>query len=288
MNMTKLPENQWLTEIHPGQGSAFSLQITDKLLEEQTPYQKLAVYHSTHFGNVLTLDGLMQVTTLDNFLYHEMMSHPALFVHEHPQRVVIIGGGDCGTLKEVLKHKSVKHATQVEIDERVTQVSLQYFPELATSNHDPRAELKFDDGIKWMDEADDNSVDVIIIDSSDPIGPGEGLFNAKFYRSCHRVLRDGGILVQQSESPLLHQPLIKSICDAMDEAGFSVVQPICFPQPCYPSGWWSCTLARKGKDLKHFREHDVEKRDFDTRYYTADIHRGAFALPPFLAEFLRT
>ena len=232
----------------------------------------------------MVIDCCMMVTTRDNFLYHEMMTHPALFTHARAKRVVIIGGGDCGTLREVLKHDEVEKATQVEIDERVTRLAEQYFPELCESNGDPRAELLFIDGIKYMKEIEPESLDLVIVDSTDPVGPAEGLFNAKFYASCFRALREGGILVQQSESPLVLLDLIRSMQGAMREVGFSTVRTLPFPQPCYPTGWWSCTLARKDGDLAAFREHDAKAKPFATRYYNADIHRAALAQPEFMRE----
>ncbi len=211
-----------------------------------------------------------------------MMSHPALFTHAHPRRVVIIGGGDCGTLREVLRHRSVEHAIQVEIDERVTRLAEKYFPELCESNADPRAQLLFIDGIKWMAECAPESLDVIIVDSTDPIGPAEGLFNAAFYESCLKALKSDGILVQQSESPLAHLPLLQSIRGAMKTAAFGVLRTLCFPQPCYPTGWWSATLARKRGDLDAFREGDAASKDFATQYYNPDTHKAALAEPEFL------
>jgi spermidine synthase len=211
-----------------------------------------------------------------------MMSHPALYTHANPRDVVIIGGGDCGTLREVLRHKSVESTIQVEIDERVTRLAEQYFPELCESNHDPRAQLLFIDGIKWMAEAKPESLDVIIIDSTDPIGPAEGLFNAAFYATCLKALRPDGIIVQQSESPLAHLPLLADIRGALTTAGFESLHTICFPQPCYPSGWWSGTMARKRGKLDAFREADVAAKPFATQYYNLDIHRAALAQPEFL------
>ncbi|HET7065100.1 MAG TPA: polyamine aminopropyltransferase, partial [Rudaea sp.] len=253
---------------------------------EQTPFQSIEIYESTDWGNVMVIDGCMMVTTRDNFLYHEMMSHPALFTHARARRVVIIGGGDCGTLREVLKHDEVESAIQVEIDERVTRLAERYFPELCASNNDPRAQLLFIDGIKWMAECEPESLDVVIVDSTDPIGPAEGLFNEAFYASCLKALRQGGILVQQSESPLVHLPLLKSMRNAMKLAGFNALRTLTFPQPCYPSGWWSATLARKGADLSMFRERGAATRKFATRYYNAEMHKAALAMPEFLREAL--
>ncbi len=277
--------NNWFTEQDTPTGCAFSLHLKNKLHEEQTPFQLIAIYETTEFGKLMTLDNIIMLTERDNFIYHEMMSHPVLLAHPNPRKVVIVGGGDCGTLHEVLKHPNLEKVLQIEIDERVTRLSEHYFPTLCESNNDPRAEFHFEDGIKWMANAPDNSVDVIIVDSTDPLGPGEGLFTADFYRDCRRVLAEKGLLVQQSESPLLHLELLQSMHQAMREAGFENTRSLQFPQCVYPSGWWTATLAGSG-DLTQFRENDARNKAFETRYYNADIQKASFVLPNFLAEAL--
>ena len=279
------PQN-WFTEQHGRSGSAFGLRVKERLHAEQSPFQSIEIYDTTDWGKLMVIDGCTMVSTRDNFLYHEMMSHPALFTHARAKRVVIIGGGDCGTLREVLKHEEVEHAVQVEIDERVTRLAEQYFPELCESNKDPRAELLFIDGIKYMAEQEPESIDLVIVDSTDPVGPAEGLFNEDFYASCYRALRPSGILVQQSESPLVHLDLIKSMRSAMRVADFHAVKTLTFPQPLYPTGWWSCTMARKGADLSGFRERGASTKQFSTRYYNVDMHKAALALPEFMREAL--
>ena len=275
-------DSTWFTEVEQKNGTAFSLRVRRKLHEEQSPYQRIEIWETTDFGNLMTIDGFVMLTGRDNFLYHEMMSHPALFTHPDPKRVVIIGGGDCGTLREVLKHPGVEHALQVDIDERVTRLSEQYFPELCESNGDPRAELYFGDGIQWMKDAQPGSVDLVIVDSTDPIGPAEGLFSEPFYRDCHRALGEHGLVVQQSESPLLHyRSIIRPMHKAMRDAGFSDTLSLQFPQPVYPSGWWTATLAGK-RPVTQFREADAQTKSFDTLYYNAAIHRGALAQPEFM------
>jgi spermidine synthase len=231
----------------------------------------------------MVIDGCTMVSTRDNFFYHEMISHPALYTHPNPKRVCIIGGGDCGTLREVLKHPSVEHAVQIDIDERVTRLSEIYFPELCESNNDPRAELKFIDGIKWIKEAAPNSIDLIIVDSTDPVGPAEGLFGEAFYRDCFNCLSENGMLVQQSESPLLHLKLIGEMRDAMSNAGLSHQQTLFFPQCLYPSGWWSATIASKA-ELAAFREQDCINKPFETVYYNTDIHKASLAQPEFFKK----
>ncbi len=284
--MTTLNDG-WFTEVFQNEGTAFSLKVRGKLHEEQSEFQKLEIYETDTFGNLMVLDGCVMLTSRDNFLYHEMMTHPALFTHKHPKKVVIIGGGDCGTLKEVLKHPDVEEAWQVEIDERVTKLSEKYFPELCESNGDPRANFFFGDGVQWMRDIEPNSVDVIIIDSTDPVGPAEGLFALDFYRDCMLALREGGIVVQQSESPLLHtDSIIRGIHTDMKKAGLGHVVTLPFPQPVYPTGWWSCTMGSKDNPLLYFREADAAERGFVTRYYNEATHHGALAQPQFMRDLL--
>jgi spermidine synthase len=283
---TMLESDQWFTEICKEGGSAFSVKVREKLHTEQTEFQRIEIYATEHFGNLMVIDGYVMLTARDNFIYHEMLSHPVLYTHPSPETVVIIGGGDCGTLREVLKHGRVTHALQVEIDERVTRLSEEFFPELCVSNEDSRAEFLFNDGIRWMREADPGSVDVIIIDSTDPIGPAEGLFTRAFYADCHRTLGEEGILVQQSESPLYHMAIINPMRKAMYAAGFSDVRTLFFPQPTYPSGWWSATMAGKQDLAGRFREADAANKRFETAYYSAAIHAAALTAPEFFKKAL--
>jgi spermidine synthase len=280
-------DDNWFTEASDVTGTAFSLQVTGKLADEKTPYQHIEIYETTTFGNLMVIDGFVMLSSRDNFLYHEMMAHPVLYTHPDPRNVLIIGGGDCGTLREVLRHDVVESARQVEIDERVTRLAEEYFPELCEANNDPRAALHFEDGIQWVRDAQPESLDVIIVDSTDPIGPAEGLFSEAFYRDCLAALKPGGLVVQQSESPLLHLKILKDMYAAMRGAGFLDVKTLQFPQPVYPSGWWSATMARKGERIEAFRVEDVKKRPFKTRYYNEDVHQAAFSMPPFFLEAVK-
>ncbi|MGM0542997.1 MAG: polyamine aminopropyltransferase [Pseudomonadota bacterium] len=283
--MSECQDDQWFTEVFDSHGSAFALKVSEKLHDVQSPYQHLEVYATETYGNLMVLDGCVMLTDRDNFLYHEMIAHPALFTHQDPKRVVIIGGGDCGTLKEVLRHPGVEHVTQIDIDEEVTKASERFFPSLVASNNDPRAELLFADGVKWVDDAGDESIDVLIIDSTDPVGPAEGLFKTDFLKRCHRILKPGGVMVQQSESPLYHSAtIIRELRRDMQEAGFDSVATLPFPQPVYPSGWWSVTLAGKATDVNAFREQAAANHAMPLEYYSVDAHRGALVLPPFMRK----
>ncbi|MDX1496277.1 MAG: polyamine aminopropyltransferase [Salinisphaeraceae bacterium] len=280
-------DDNWFSEADPKTGTAFSLKLGEKLHEEQTPFQRIEIYQTETFGKLMVIDGCTMVSTRDNFLYHEMMAHAALFAHPDPRRVVIIGGGDCGTLREVLKHPSVEYALQVDIDERVTRLSEEHFAELCESNNDPRAELYFGDGIAWMAEAEPGSVDVVIVDSTDPVGPAEGLFNRAFYSNVHRALGENGIMQQQSESPFLHLPIVVEMHKEMQAAGFADTRLLNFPQPLYPSGWWSATQAVKDP-AQAVRFEAIDPEALKSQYYTAETHRAALALPPFVEAALKT
>lgn len=279
-----IKDGDWFTEVCDEAGSAFSLRISKKLYSERSRYQTIEVYETSHFGNLLVLDGFVMLSARDNFIYHEMMSHPALYTHPHPKRVLVIGGGDCGCLSEVLKHSEVTTAELVELDEQVTRVSERFFPELCAARNDPRASLHFTDGVAWVARAAPSAYDVIIVDSTDPIGQAARLFQAPFYASCHRALGDEGVLIVQSESPLLHLKLIQAIRAEMGKAGFERVSTLHFPQCTYPSGWWSATLAGGRQPHAEFRAADTRATRVSTRYYNADIHRAALAQPAFMQQ----
>ncbi len=280
-----MQNSNWFTEECIESGSAFSLQINEKLHEEQTPYQKIEIYSTSKFGNLMVIDGFTMLTERDNFIYHEMMSHPALFAHPDPKNILIVGGGDCGTLREVTNHQCVQNITQVEIDQRVTELSLAFFPELCEKNNDPRIKLVFDDAIKWVKDAPSETIDLIIVDSTDPIGPAEGLFSTPFYRDCMRALKVDGLLVQQSESPLIHlDSIIQPMHHCMQQAGFKKTDLLYFPVASYPTGWWSATMASKSNEVIFAREKESEVLSFKTQYYNHAIHKACFAAPQFIKQ----
>lgn len=277
-------DESWFSEPLSDEGVALSLRVSAKLHDEHTPWQHIEVYETTHWGRLLVIDGCVMLTARDNFLYHEMMAHPALATHPAPRDVLVIGGGDCGTLREVLRHGEVRRAVQVDIDEGVTRAAERFFPELTAGNDDPRAELRFEDGVAYLRSAAAGSFDVVIIDSTDPVGHAAGLFGAPFLRDVHRVLRSPGVLVQQSESPLLHaRSVIRPLHRALAEAGFGSRATLHFPVPSYPSGWWSSTLALRGLEADRFRALALDS----LRYYSPAVHRAALTPPPFCESLFR-
>ncbi len=279
-------EHEWFTERVESCGTAFGLKLGRLLHAEQSAFQHLEIYDTASFGRLMVIDGCVMLTDRDNFLYHEMLTHPALCAHSAPRRVLVIGGGDCGTLREVLRHPEVESAVQVEIDERVTRLAEEYFPGLCESNDDPRAQLLFDDGIAYVREAPDQSLDLILVDSTDPVGPAEGLFNAAFYADCERALAAGGMLVQQTESPMLHLDLIREVHQALRGVGFGHTELLQFPQPVYPSGWWSATVAIKGSEVPAPQAGRLARLSATTKYYNAEIHAACWAQPNFVREAL--
>ena len=270
----------WYREEWAHAGAALSLAVSEKLADRQSDYQHVEVFQTTHFGKLLTLDGLVMVTERDHFIYHEMLAHPALLAHPAPQRIAIIGGGDCGLLTEALKHATVSSATQVEIDPVVTEVALAHFPEFAAAREDKRSQLLFTDGAAWIEQIDEATLDVLLIDSTDPVGPAAKLFERPFLERCRRVLGSEGILAMQSESPLFHADLIRTLWSDLRACGWRNIATLSFPQCTYPSGWWSVTLAGD-HDLNECRALPSEVA---TRYYTDAIRQGALALPRFLLD----
>lgn len=286
-----LDDDKWFTEVCQESGSAFSLELgpRGRLHHEVSEFQTIEVYDTVWFGRILVVDGFLMLSERDNFVYHEMLAHPALFSHPAPRNVLVVGGGDCGTLREVLKHDIVEQATQVDIDERVTRVCEGWFADLCSANGDPRARLAFADGIQWVRDTPAGTLDLIIVDSTDPVGPGEGLFTEAFYGDCNAALAPDGLLVQQSESPLAHlTSIIEPMHGAMRGAGFDDTRSLYFPQPIYPTGWWTATLARKGGAIAFERAAEAGSPSFATDYYTADMHRAAFAQPAFVQRRLDT
>ena len=273
----------WYTETYEDH-TRYGLKILRTLHSSKSEYQTIELFETAAMGKTLALDGLFQTSEGDEYLYHEMIVHPALCAAAAIEDVLVIGGGDGGSAREVLRHKDVKRCTMVEIDAQVVAVCKEHIPHFGAWD-DPRLELRIEDGIAFAKNAAPDSFDVVILDNSDPVGPSEGLFNREFYQSIKACLRPGGVFALQSESPLLMADLFDSIQRELS-ACFSKVAPCFGPVPIYGASQWSWTLASENCDVTNPIESRVETIVHGTRYYNLDIHRGAFAVPNDIARRL--
>lgn len=271
----------WVTEKY--NDFSLSLKVKETLYRDTSPYQEILIVDTYSFGKVLLLDNTFQTTEKDEFFYHEMLVHVPLCAQGSPERVLIIGGGDGGAVREALKHPTVKKIVHVEIDGKVVEACRKHFPSLNTDPSNEKIELHVSDGIEYVKNVD-QPFDVIIIDSTDPVGPAVNLFSYDFYCSVSDALTDSGIILTQSESPFLHSSFIKKVYDSLSRA-FPVVRVCTAPMPTYPSGTWSYTVGSKNNDPS---EPISVLRDGLSRYYNADIHRASFAIPQFLKEVLNS
>lgn len=282
----------WYTEaLHDGvvdHGYAQRFQVNRVICERKTDFQELVIFETPHFGRVLALDGIIQTTQHDEFCYHEMLAHVPLFAHGVAENVLIIGGGDGGVLREVLKHP-VKSATQVEIDGTVIDICREHMPFLSDGAFDDaRTDLVIADGVKFVAETD-RRFDVIIIDSTDPVGPGEVLFSEAFYADCKRCLSPGGILVTQNGVPLFQGQELSNSVRRLSRH-FGDVSCYLTVVPTYVGGFMALGWATDDSDLRGFSADDLSPR-FDgagvsTRYYSPAVHAASFALPPFISELI--
>jgi spermidine synthase len=276
---------EWFQEDNQGV-TRLGIRVSAHLHTEKSPYQKIDVYESPFFGRFLTLDDLMMVTERDEFVYHEMLIHVPLCAMPEPTSVLIIGGGDCGCIREALRHRSIERVVQCEIDERVTRVSERFFPWVSEAIADPRVELVFDDGVRYI-EQNRREFDLIVVDSTDPIGPAVGLFLADFYGKVRDALRPGGLMAAQTESPHWNAATLGAIRGQIDSA-FRHVATYWGSVPTYPSGSWCWTLAGLDRAYDEFFD-DGRAREIaqHTLYYNAEIHRACFMLPSFARAALR-
>ncbi len=259
------------------------------LFSKQSEYQLVEVYETDTWGNLMTIDGMVMLSECDEFVYHEMLSHVGMFTHPNPRRVLIIGGGDGGTAREVMKHPSVNLVDMVEIDKTVVDASKEFMPDVGDFDN-PKLNVLYEDGIAFIKNVTD-PYDVIIIDGSDPVGPAEGLFEKDFYEMCYNSLSDDGVLTAQTESPWVesYHPSMKKVFHAIDDL-FPVSKMYLSFIPLYPAGMWSMACASKSEHPLSEAVFDRIKAGIDTinplKYYNADLHRGSFALPNFVSDMI--
>jgi len=281
----KIYTEKWTDDCH------FSIKYTRHLHHEESPFQVIDFYDSKTFGTFFTLDGLMMVNEKDEFVYHDMISHIPMAVNPNIKNVLIIGGGDGGTAREISRYKSIKKIDMVEIDERVVRLSQKYLPITAKQLEiDRRISLFFEDGLAFVNNQKDNTYDLILVDSTDPIGPGEGLFSEEFYKNCFRVLSEDGILINQHESPYFenYRKEMKRAHRKIKKT-FKIAEVYQFFQTTYPSGHWLFGFASKKYHPIQDHKRDVwEKFNLKTKYYNSDLHTASFMLPTYVKEELKS
>lgn len=279
------PLGLWFHERHLGE-MELGMHVTRVLYSKQTTFQQLDVFETTGFGRVMTLDGLVMVTQRDEFVYHELIAHVPLLAHPNPRHVLVIGGGDGGTLREVLSHDCVERAVLCEIDGDVVQAAKDFFPELASGMSDPRAEVTVCDGVKYVQDAADETFDLVIVDSTDPIGPGVGLFSESFYRDVGRILRKDGMVIAQCESPWQNNVQFPKVYGNLHQVSPNIYA-ILGSVPTYPFGFWSWGIASKEYvPMAICDDQRASVISAKTQYYNKDIHRSVFALPNFFRQKL--
>lgn len=265
----------------------FSMKIKKHLFSETSEFQQVDVFDTHEFGRLLTIDGLVMVTEKDEFIYHDMITHVAMATNLDIKNVLVIGAGDGGTVRELTRYESIEKIDMVEIDELVVTASKEYLPITASKLDDPRVNLYFEDGIKFVD-GKENIYDLIIVDSTDPIGPGEGLFTTEFYTNCYKALTEKGILINQNESPYYSNNAREmSRAHRKIKNIFPIAKAYQYHMPTYPSGHWLFGFASKQLDpIKDLDKEKWNKLGMKTKYYNTDIHVGAFALPTYVKEML--
>ena len=276
----------WFTERHTPYVN-FSIKVERQLYTAQSEFQRIDVFESREFGRFLTLDGYMMLTEKDEFIYHEMITHVPMAVHPLVKKVLVIGAGDGGVIRELTRYPEIEHIDMVEIDPLVVEVCRKYLPKTACRLDDPRLSIHYEDGLKYV-RFKENEYDLIIVDSTDPFGPGEGLFTREFYGNCYKALKEDGIMVNQHESPFYAED-----AEACKRAHKRIVESFPISRvyqahiPTYPSGHWLFGFAsKKYHPLKNLDETRWNLRGLDCRYYTTTLHKGAFYLPAYVEEML--
>lgn len=261
----------------------------DKVLySQQTPFQRVDVIENSNFGPILINDGLVNVTLKDEFVYHEMITHVAAYSHPKPKRALVIGGGDGGTARELARHKSIESIQVIEIDEGVVNACKEFLPQCAVGFDHPKVNLTIGDGIKFVEQAkkDNQKYDIIIVDSTDPIGPGEGLFNRSFYENVAQLCDDNTIVISQAEGPWFNEKVQRELLAILREI-FNITQIYNYHNISYPTGTWSFSFASQSvHPLRNMDLERIKSDDFEFNYYSSEIHRSAFALPSFMKKNL--
>jgi len=277
----------WYTEKHT-ENVKMSIRVDRQLYSEKSKYQRIDVFESKEFGRFLTLDGYMMLTEKDEFIYHEMITHVPMAVHPEVKKVLVIGAGDGGVVRELTKYPSVRHIDLVEIDERVVAVCKEYLKQTACGFEDDRLSIHYQDGLKFVRKCTEE-YDLIIVDSTDPFGPGESLFTKEFYGNCYKALKEDGIMVNQHESPFYEGDAV-----AMKRAHKRIVESFEISRvyqahiPTYPSGHWLFGFASKKYHPIHDLDSDRWKAlGLKTRYYNTNLHKGSFYLPNYVEELLK-
>lgn len=275
----------WYDETFEGH-TRFGLRVKETLFSGRSQYQKVEVIDTQGFGRVLVVDDVFMTSEHDEFLYHEMLVHPALTTAPRIDRVLVIGGGDGGTAREVLRHSDVERCVMIELDEMVVEVSKRLLTGIGTAWDDPRLDVRFIDGIDYVKSSGDPVYDVIILDGTDPVGPGAVLFDERFYEGCKRMLAEDGVLALQSESPLLMMDVFVETQHKLRKL-FSEVHPYLGPVPLYGAGTWSWTwCSDTGEPLRPIKDRQDAVVE-GCKAYNADLHQAAFALPNYLKRALK-
>lgn len=274
----------WYTEKYEGI-SGLTLKIKNILHNEKSKFQTVEIIDTEAYGKMLLLDGLVMTTEKDEFFYHEMISHIPMLSHPNPERVLVVGGGDGGTVREVLKHTSVKEVVLCEIDEAVINVSKKYLPSIAGKLDDKKVVINIEDAVEYM-KRQKNNFDVILIDSTDPLGPGGGLFTEEFYTNVKNALKKDGVIAAQSESPILNQKELGLISSLLKKV-FPVVKTYIAPVPTYPGSFWSWTFCSETVNpLVIANEANAEAIEKQAKFYNREIHKSVFVLPNFIREII--
>lgn len=274
----------WLTEKQT-ENLSMSCRIRETLFSGQSAFQRVEIHDSYEFGRMLVLDGVFQTSVFDEYIYHEMIAHVPLMTHPSPRKVLVIGGGDGGSVREAVRHEGVESVEMVEIDGMVVEVSKQYLPEISSTIRQghPKLKLEIGDGIAHMKKIAGH-YDVIIVDCSDPIGPGVGLFSREFYQDVHTALKPDGLFVQQTESPFFHQSLIRRIHRDISNL-FPIARMYLANIPLYPGGLHSFTIGSKQYDPVQAKLPAT--MPFDCRYYNLQLHTSCFDIPSFVMSIVK-